>query len=200
MADTFRGRVSAALALSRDQRSSVARQLKTTVIEPVPDRSGTSARKRCWSGAASIATTSEVRRATSDGVPAVNVAPALTSTRQSERPSSPKKNSPRPSRRHADLRPVRGERRGVRDRPRTGAHRVDRLGQAEVEDLDGAVRPHLDVRGLQIAVDDPLLVRSFERLRDLLRDGQGFVERQGAARHELRRRHAFHAGEACGSR
>ena len=30
---------------------------------------------------------------------------------------------------------------------------------------------HLDVRGLQIAMDDPLLMRRFEGLRDLLRDG-----------------------------
>ena len=35
-------------------------------------------------------------------------------------------------------------------------------------------------------MDDPLLVRGFERLRDLLRDGQGFVERQGSARDALR--------------
>ena len=38
----------------------------------------------------------------------------------------------------------------------------------------------LDVRGLQIAVDDALLVRRFQRLRDLLRDRQRFVERDRA--------------------
>ena len=45
---------------------------------------------------------------------------------------------------------------------------------------------HLDVRGLQIAVDDPLLVRRFERVGDLLRDGQRLVERDRAARDALR--------------
>ena len=62
-----------------------------------------------------------------------------------------------------------------------------RLRQAEVEDLHGAVGPHLDVRGLQIAVDDPLLVRRFERLGDLLRDRQRLVERDRPARDPLRR-------------
>ena len=46
--------------------------------------------------------------------------------------------------------------------------------------------PHLDVRGLQIAMDDPLLVRGFERLGDLLRDRQRLVERDRAARDPLR--------------
>ena len=51
---------------------------------------------------------------------------------------------------------------------RRRGRRLQRLGQPEVEHLHGAVRPHLDVRGLQIAVDDALLVRGFERLGDLL--------------------------------
>ena len=42
------------------------------------------------------------------------------------------------------------------------------LGEAEVEHLDLAVRCHLHVRGLEVAVDDALLVRLFERLGDLL--------------------------------
>ena len=46
--------------------------------------------------------------------------------------------------------------------------------------------PHLDVGGLEIAVDDPLLVRGFERLRDLLRDRQRLVERDRAACDALR--------------
>ena len=36
---------------------------------------------------------------------------------------------------------------------------------------------HLDVGGLQVAMDDALLVRGFERLGDLLRDRQRLVER-----------------------
>ena len=39
------------------------------------------------------------------------------------------------------------------------------LRQPEVEHLHRAVGSQLDVRWLQIAVDDPLLVRRFERLR-----------------------------------
>ncbi len=50
----------------------------------------------------------------------------------------------------------------------------------------GAVGPHLDVRRFQIAVNDPLLVRRFERLRDLLRDRQRFVDRDRPARDSLR--------------
>jgi hypothetical protein len=42
--------------------------------------------------------------------------------------------------------------------------------------LTGAVGPHLAVGGLQIAADDALLVRGFEGVRDLFRDGQRFVE------------------------
>ena len=44
----------------------------------------------------------------------------------------------------------------------------------------------LDVRGLQIAMDDPLLVRGFERVGDLLRDRQRLIERNRAARNALR--------------
>ena len=69
------------------------------------------------------------------------------------------------------------------DEPRRGLHR---LREAEVEHLHRAVGAHLDVRGLQIAMDDPLLVRGFERLGDLLRDRQRLVERDRAARDALR--------------
>ena len=46
--------------------------------------------------------------------------------------------------------------------------------------------PDLDVCRLQIAMDDALLVRGFERIGDLLRDRQGFVEWNRAARNALR--------------
>ena len=77
-------------------------------------------------------------------------------------------------------------RRGTGDRRRlgrTGWRRVvgQRFRQPEVEHLDGAVRPDLDVGGLQIAMDDPLLVRRFERVGDLPGDRQRFVERERAA-------------------
>ena len=58
------------------------------------------------------------------------------------------------------------------------ARGLHRLRQAEVEHLHRAVGADLDVRGLQIAMDDALLVRGFERLGDLLRDRQRFVDRE----------------------
>ena len=47
---------------------------------------------------------------------------------------------------------------------------------------------HLDVRGLQIAMDDPVLVRGFERFGDLLRDGQRFIEWNRPLRDPVRER------------
>ena len=48
------------------------------------------------------------------------------------------------------------------------------------------LKPDLDVRGLQVAVDDSLLVRRLERLGDLLREGQRLVDGNGAAGNALR--------------
>jgi hypothetical protein len=45
--------------------------------------------------------------------------------------------------------------------------------------------------GLEVAMNDALLVRGFERLRDLLRDRQRFVERNGTACEALRKILAF---------
>jgi hypothetical protein len=55
------------------------------------------------------------------------------------------------------------------------------LGQTEVEHLDDTVRCDLDVCGLEIAVDDALLVRGFERRDHLRGNRRGFVERQRIA-------------------
>ena len=52
-------------------------------------------------------------------------------------------------------------------------------------DWRGAVLADFDVRGLEIAVDDPLFVRRFERLGDLFRDRQRLVQRNRAARDPL---------------
>ena len=62
------------------------------------------------------------------------------------------------------------------------ARRIHRFGQPEVEHLHRAVGADLDVRGLEIAMDDALLVRGFQRLGDLLRDRQRVGERDRAAR------------------
>ena len=75
----------------------------------------------------------------------------------------------------------------VRHARRTTAAVLHRLGQTEVEHLHRAVGPHFDVRGLQVAVDDALLVRGFERFGDLSRDRQRVVERDRPARDALRR-------------
>jgi hypothetical protein len=56
-----------------------------------------------------------------------------------------------------------------------------RLREPEVEHLHNAVGAQLDVRRLQIAVDDALLVRRLERLGNLPRDWQRFVERKRPA-------------------
>ncbi len=75
--------------------------------------------------------------------------------------------------RAARLRRRRGQ-RGGRLGPRE-------LGQAEVEDLDAAVVRHEDVLGLEIAVDDALLVRGAEAAGDLERVVDGLARRDRAA-------------------
>ena len=47
--------------------------------------------------------------------------------------------------------------------------------------------PHFDVGGLQIAMDDALLVRGFQRFCDLLSEGKRLVYRNRAARDAVRR-------------
>lgn len=67
------------------------------------------------------------------------------------------------------------------DRRRRRLRRRDGLGEAEVEDLYLAVARERDVRGLQVAVRDRLVVRGLERRRDLRRDPQGLVHGHRAA-------------------
>jgi len=49
--------------------------------------------------------------------------------------------------------------------------------ESEVEHLDGAVRSQRDVCGLQIPMDDSLLVGSFESFRNLLCDLERLLNR-----------------------
>ena len=58
---------------------------------------------------------------------------------------------------------------------------VERLGQAEVEHLDAAVAVDHDVRGLQVAVHDALLVRGLERLGDPEREAGRLLRLERAA-------------------
>ena len=56
------------------------------------------------------------------------------------------------------------------------------LREAEVQDLDPAVVGHEQVLGLQVPVDDPLLVRRRQPVRDLDRVVRGLAHRDRAAR------------------
>jgi hypothetical protein len=67
-----------------------------------------------------------------------------------------------------------GERRGVLTNRSFAVAALFR--ESEIEDLDRAVRLDPDVGRLQIAVDDAFAVRFGEGIRDLIRDGQGFLE------------------------
>ena len=66
----------------------------------------------------------------------------------------------------------RRRRRAARSTSRAPTLAGDRLGQAEVEHLHDTVRRDLDVRGLQVAVDDALVVGHLERVGHLARDAQ----------------------------
>ena len=71
--------------------------------------------------------------------------------------------------------------RTTRARVVTGAaagRRAHQVRQAEVEHLHVASRGQLHVGGLEIAVNDALLVRRLQRVRDLAGDGQCLVRRQ----------------------
>ena len=86
---------------------------------------------------------------------------------------------------------MRRERGRVGDVDPRGAGWVYGFRETEVEHLDGAVGADLDVRRLEIAMDDAALVRGFEGLGDLLRDRQRLVERDRPARDALRQIVAF---------
>ena len=72
-------------------------------------------------------------------------------------------------------------------RARTGsAVALEDFREAEVQELDAPVGRDFDVGGLEVAVDDPLLVRRLERLGDLLRVGERFFEGERAGSEVLR--------------
>ncbi len=72
------------------------------------------------------------------------------------------------------MREVRGS--ASRSRPR-----IHRLGEAEVEDLDGAVGPKLHVRRFQIAMDDALFVGCLQGVGDLASDRECVGDRDRSA-------------------
>jgi hypothetical protein len=99
---------------------------------------------------------------------------------------------------HSRLRRHQAERRRLRDcHPITLVGTIvvgvfDQLGQPEIEHLHGAVVANLDVGGLEIAMDDPLLVRSLERLGDLPGDGQRLIDGNRAVGESIGQRRPFH--------
>ena len=66
--------------------------------------------------------------------------------------------------------------------------RFERLGQTEIQHLHHAVRTQLDIRRLQVPVDDSVLVGRLQRLGDLARDRKRFVQWNGSSSHSLRKR------------
>ena len=66
--------------------------------------------------------------------------------------------------------------------PPAGTGRIDGFCQSEVQYFDRAVPTNLDVGRLQIAVDDALFVRGFERVGDLPGNRKGLRHRQGPTR------------------
>ena len=73
-----------------------------------------------------------------------------------------------------------------------GSHRrsdtpISSSSASEVERLDGAVGAQFDIGRLEIAInDDAVIVRGFEGFRDLARDRQRFIDRDGTAFDPLR--------------
>jgi hypothetical protein len=82
-----------------------------------------------------------------------------------------------PARQHGRRR----DRGCVERRECVGAGRVGGFGEAEIEHLDAVARGERDVRGLQIAVNDPSFVGRFERLRNLPGNRNRLIERQRAS-------------------
>jgi hypothetical protein len=86
----------------------------------------------------------------------------------------------------ARLRRVDRERRRHRGAHARGSRRIECLRKPEVKHLHRAVWANFDVRGLEVAMDDALLVRGFKGFRDLFGDRQRFVEGKRSAREALR--------------
>ena len=59
-------------------------------------------------------------------------------------------------------------------------HHRPHLRQSEIQHLYRAVGLDLDVAGLQVAMNDAFLVGRLQRVRDLARDSQRFVQRNRA--------------------
>ena len=72
-----------------------------------------------------------------------------------------------------------------------GIVRVVQLGEAEVEHFDATVCGERDVGRLEIAMDDPLVVRRHQCVGNLSGDRQRFIDRNGAFGNALSQRLPF---------
>src|SRR5215469_12542409 len=59
--------------------------------------------------------------------------------------------------------------------------RLDQLGESEVENLDAAGFGHEEVLGLEVAMDDAVIMRGRQSMSDLYRVIDGFASGQRAA-------------------
>ena len=83
-----------------------------------------------------------------------------------------------------------GNRRRIPTGPRSGPRSlipIERFRQTKVEHLHRAVVAELDVRRLQIAMDDAAIVRRLERVAICRAIADRFLERDGATRDALRK-------------
>ena len=71
------------------------------------------------------------------------------------------------------------------------ADRINELGEPKIEHLDRTVLADFDVRRLQIAVNDPLLVGGFQCLCDLFGNRECLVQRNRALGDPIRERRAL---------
>ncbi len=94
---------------------------------------------------------------------------------------------------HPHLRRAERQSRRRRElRRRAHSRRLHRLRQAEIQDFDFPIDRSLDVLRFQVSVDDSLLVRFFQCLRNLKRDGQSFIEGQRPGFETFRQRRPQH--------
>ena len=72
-----------------------------------------------------------------------------------------------------------------------GPEPANPFAESEIQHLHRAVFPYFDIRWFQIAMDDPLLVRRLESLRDLPENGESFLPRDRTFRDAFGERRAF---------
>jgi hypothetical protein len=80
-------------------------------------------------------------------------------------------------------------------RGQRGINGTESFRQTKIQNLRGAVGTKFDVRRLEIAMDDPAFMRSFQSFRDLLCKQQHFTDRNTTAPDAARKRWSFNKFE-----